>query len=480
MLEVLYALYAVVVVLLSAHGLHRLWHVAAWSRGRRRAPVAPPLPAELPRVTVQLPVYNERDVVGRLVDAVAALDWPADRLQIQLLDDSTDDTAARAAPALERARARGIDARVLRRPSREGFKAGALAHGLAHATGGFVAVFDADFVPRPDFLRRVIPHFADPGVGMVQARWEHLDADRSALTAAQAVLLDGHFRVEQVARNRSGRWFNFNGTAGVWRRDVIGDAGGWQHDTLTEDLDLSYRAQLRGWRFVFLDDVVVPAELPDTLAAFRAQQRRWAKGSIETARKLVPRILRAAVPVGVKVEALAHLLANLAWPLVVLLSVLLPAVVLARGSAATGSAWLDLPAFGLSVVGSTLFYACASPRRWTRIPMVLALGIGMAVNQSVAVLEALLGRRTAFVRTPKNGGTAGSYRPPAAGVPVELLLGAAHLVTASVALGWGAWSAIPFLLLFGVGYAWVGIEVARGLRPATAAPVESIDLAPGK
>lgn len=474
MSTLLLILYVGVVAVLSAHGVHRLVLLWQWRRGRAHPPVAPVLdPADLPFVTVQLPVYNERDVVARLVDAAAALDWPADRLEIQLLDDSTDDTATRAGPAVARARAAGRSVDVLRRPDRRGFKAGALAHGLTRARGELIAIFDADFVPAPDFLRRTVPHLADPGVGMVQASWGHLNAAESVLTQAQAVLLDGHFQVEQVARNRSGAWFNFNGTAGLWRRSAIDAAGGWQHDTLTEDLDLSYRAQLAGWRFVFLADHVAPAEIPDTLPAFHAQQRRWAKGSIETARKLTGRIVRARVPLAVRLEALAHLGANLAWPLVVLLSLLLPVVVLGRGTASTGHLWLDLPVFGFSIGTNALFYWVASPGRRVWLPAVLALAIGMSLSQTAAVVEALRGRASAFVRTPKNGGSRGSYRAPVGTVPWELPLGLLHLGTAIWAASQLQFGSIPFLLLFGSGYTWVGAAALRtGLTEARPAPAE--------
>ena len=468
--SLLLALYLIVLVLLSLHGAHRLVHLGWWRRAGP-PPTPPPLPDDLPVVTVQLPVYNERDVVERLVDAVAALDWPADRLQIQLLDDSTDDIGARAAPALARARARGIDAVLFRRPQRQGYKAGALAFGLTQARGDILAIFDADFLPPTDFLRRTVPHLLTEGVGLVQCRWGHLNEGGSALTRAQATLLDGHFVVEQVARHTSGAWFNFNGTAGVWRRAAIEAAGGWQADTLTEDLDLSYRAQLAGWRFVFLTDAVVPAELPDTASAFATQQRRWARGSIETFRKLGARVARAQVPLRVRVEALSHLGANLAWPLVVLLSTLLPLVVMTRGSASAGHWWLDLPGFVFSIGVHTLFYTGASGGRLRRVPLVLALAVGMAVSQAVAVFEAFGQGRVAFERTPKNGGGTGSYRGASRGtfiLAVELVLAALNLVTATIALGRGQPGSVPFLLLFGAGYAWVaGMEVAErwGARP---------------
>ena len=459
----LLALYVVLVALCAVHGAHRLVLLGIYLRQRRNVATAHPLAGELPFVTVQLPVYNERDVITRLVDAVAALDWPAERLEIQLLDDSTDDTAAVAAAAVARARARGIAVDVVRRTDRVGFKAGALAAGMAGARGSLIAVFDADFVPAADFLRTMVPHFAGASVGMVQAAWGHLNADTSALTRAQAVLLDGHFVIEHTARARGGRWFNFNGTAGIWRRDCIEAAGGWQHDTLTEDLDLSYRAQLAGWRFVYLLEYVVPAELPESLAAFRSQQHRWAKGSVEVARKLARRILAARAPLATRLEALAHLTANFAWLASLALSLVLPALVLAGGKG-SDVAWIFGPAFAFSTGVHILFYAVASGGR--PIPVLLAtfLGIGMTVNQAFAVFEALAGRRTAFVRTPKSGGSTGSYRVESLGpVPFELGLAALHLGTAALAAKEGAWGAVPFLLLFGGGFAWTGLG---GLREA--------------
>ncbi|MDP2312818.1 MAG: glycosyltransferase [Pseudomonadota bacterium] len=464
----LLALYLTLMGLCALHGVHRLVLVGIYLTRRRRSPL-PALPADLPFVTVQLPVFDERDVVERLVDAVAALDWPANRLQVQLLDDSTDDTPARAAPALERARARGLDATCHHRADRTGFKAGALAAGLRSARGELIAVFDADFVPAPDFLRRAVAPFADPAVGMVQARWGHLNAGHSALTAAQATLLDGHFVIEHTARHHGGRWFNFNGTAGVWRRACIEAAGGWEHDTLTEDLDLSYRAQLAGWQFVYQLDHVVPAEIPESLSAFRGQQRRWAKGSVEVARKLGARIAGAThVPLATRTEALLHLWANLAWPVALALALVFPPLVYMRGGSPE-NALLYLPIFLVSTGANLLFYAIAAPRRLAALPAATLLGIGMAVNQTFAVVEALWGYRTGFVRTPKSGGGRGSYRISGwAPVPIEVGLAVLHLGTAVWAVNAADWGSVPFLLLFGGGFAWTGLA---GLREALDARV---------
>jgi hypothetical protein len=457
---------------IALQALHRARLLVVYAATRDRVPAAsrlPDDPAALPIVTVQLPVFNERDVIARLVRAVAALDWPADRLEIQLLDDSTDDTAERAAPALAEAHARGIAVAVLRRDTREGFKAGALGVGLARAKGELLAIFDADFVPDPSFLRIVIPHLLDPDVAMVQARWGHLNADASALTAAQSVLLDGHFVIEHTARCRGGDWFNFNGTAGVWRREAIVAAGGWRADTLVEDLDLSYRAQLGGARFVYLLEHVVPSELPDRMEAFRAQQARWAKGTIEAARTLGGRVARAQAPLRTRAEALAHLWGNLAWGPSLAMAALLPVVVVTgagQGAAVVGSVLL----LGAAV---NLVHLCvaAGPRRLQHVPLALALGVGLAVNQSFAVLEALRGRRTAFERTPKNGGSAGSYgsagRHARRAAPWELLLAAAHLGALGWALIHGAWAATPFLALFAAGFGWTGGSAVFAWRRET-------------
>jgi cellulose synthase/poly-beta-1,6-N-acetylglucosamine synthase-like glycosyltransferase len=465
--------YLAVLALLSLFGVHRLVVLVLYWRHHGNRPAAGRF-AELPRVTVQLPVFNERNVVARLVEASCRLDWPRDRFQVQILDDSTDETVVVSRALAQKWRERGVDIEVRHRADRTGYKAGALEAGLDAAKGDYIAIFDADFVPEPGLLRRMMPYFAErPEVGMVQARWGHLNEERNLLTRLSAVLLDGHFVLEHTARNRSGRFFNFNGTAGIWRRDTIADAGGWQHDTLVEDLDLSYRAQLAGWRFVFLQDEVVDAEVPPDVRGFKTQQHRWAKGTVQAARKLLPRVLRADVSLGVKLEAAAHLLSNLAYPAVVLLALLMPPAVLLRGQGDLATlVLLDLPAFGLATCSVALFYAVAEREargRWLdkawRLPLVMALGIGISINQSRAVFEGLLGRDVTFVRTPKAGdagsaqaGAFTSYRPAAGWTPLLELAMAAYLVVGAGLVAQSGWYAsLPFLAMFAAGFGYVGL-----------------------
>src|SRR5438034_811344 len=317
------AAYFFVLIVLAIYGWHRYYLVYLYLSNRDKEPTLGPPLDPLPVVTIQLPLYNEMYVADRLIDAVCRIEYPRELVEIQVLDDSVDETRSIAESAVRRFAAQGIDIKYFHREDRVGFKAGALEAGLKTARGEFIAIFDADFLPTSDFLTRLMPHFGDPGVGMVQARWGHINQDYSLLTKIQAILLDGHFVLEHGGRNRSGRFFNFNGTAGVWRRSAIDDAGGWQHDTLTEDLDLSYRAQLRGWRFVFVSDLIEPAEVPVEMNAFKSQQHRWAKGSIQTCRKLLPQILRADIPLGIKAEAFFHLTANFNYPLMCVLSLLM-------------------------------------------------------------------------------------------------------------------------------------------------------------
>jgi cellulose synthase/poly-beta-1,6-N-acetylglucosamine synthase-like glycosyltransferase len=478
----LLASYYLVLGVLACFGVHRLVLVwRCWShRGRARPVILPP--TEWPLVTVQLPLYNERCVVERLLDAVGALDYSAGRLEIQVLDDSTDETSALAAAAVERLRARGLAVEHLRRTHRHGFKAGALEAGLEAARGELIAVFDADFVPPPGFLTATVPAFADPAVGMVQTRWEHLNREASLLTRVQALLLDGHFAVEHRARHVAGCFFNFNGTAGIWRRQAIADAGGWAHDTLTEDLDLSYRAQLAGWRFVYLAEVAVPAELPADAASFKAQQRRWAKGSLQTARKVLPRLLSARLPWRVKLEACAHLTANLSYPLMVALSLLLfPAMVARRGGARALLLWLDAPLFVAATASVFTFYIASQVLLGRRIgpaarllPAVMALGLGLAPNNARAALSGLRRRGGVFDRTPKHGSgpragpRRGLHRYRARRDPnltLEGLLAAYLALCCAAASASGMWLALPFLALFLHGYAgMLGWSIAARLR----------------
>jgi cellulose synthase/poly-beta-1,6-N-acetylglucosamine synthase-like glycosyltransferase len=470
------AAYYGILGVLSLYGIHRLVLVAVFlrTRGRSAAPAAGAADdRDLPRVTVQLPLYNELYVARRLIDAVCRLDWPRHRLEVQVLDDSDDETVEVVAAAVARQRAAGVAVEHVRRADRTGFKAGALAAGAARATGELFAVFDADFVPQPDFLRRVAPCFADPGVGMVQARWEHLNRDHSLLTRVQAILLDGHFVVEHTARHRGGCFFNFNGTAGVWRRRAIEDAGGWQHDTLTEDLDLSYRAQLAGWRFVYLPEVTVPAELPVDVAGFKSQQARWAQGAMQTGKKLLALILAAPLPWKVKLEAAIHLTNNLAYPLMVALSLLLfPAMVLRRGGPLGELLAIDLPLFLAATASVLVFYAAsqsgAGRRGWRpllQVPALMATGIGLSASNARAVLAGLARPGGTFVRTPKHAIAAGErgdgwrrkrYRAARGrSVLLEGLLAGYLGASVAVAAAHGMWASLPFLWLFFQGYAFL-------------------------
>jgi len=481
-------LYLATLACLGLFGLHRVWMIARFRWGVPDE-VVPVPDEELPSVTVQLPLYNERTVAARLLRAVGALDYPRDRLEIQVLDDSTDETRAIVDEEVAELVAQGIDAHVLRRAQRTGFKAGALAHGLESARGRLIAVFDADFVPRPDFLRKLVPAFRDERVGLVQARWEHLNRDDGVLTRAQSTLLDGHFVIEHKVRFDNGLFFNFNGTAGIWRRAAIEDAGGWQHDTLTEDLDLSYRAQLRGWRFVYAPFVTAPAEVPPELSAFQSQQHRWAKGSVQVAKKLGPRIARARLPLGIKLEAFAHLTGNAGYPFVLFLAFLLPLVT--GRDTGLPSGW-QLTAFCVCTFSVIVFYERgqralrrSALRRLVDVPAAMAMGIGMCVGQTRAVLEGLLGSTGEFVRTPKRGAAPRQklYRAAWRGwAGIELVLAAWLAFGLVTAVRTHSWSSLPFLLLFFTGFAWVGglgllENLRRPRRPRAAAREDASVLA---
>jgi cellulose synthase/poly-beta-1,6-N-acetylglucosamine synthase-like glycosyltransferase len=474
-------LYFLTLVILAILGFHRYVMVWLYFRHREKRAVPMPLPRRLPRVTVQLPIYNEMYVVDRLVESVAAIRYPRERLEIQVLDDSTDETCAIARRTVARFRDQGYDIHYLHREKREGYKSGALDAGLRVATGEFVLIFDADFVAPPDILEKTLGSFEDPGVGMVQVRWGHINRDYSLLTQVQSIMLDGHFVMEHGARSRSGRFFNFNGTAGVWRKETILDAGGWHHDTLTEDLDLSYRAQMKGWRFTYLQDLVSPAELPVEMNAFKTQQRRWAKGSVQTCRKLLPRVLASDLPWWVKAESAFHLTANLAYPLMVLLAGLLfPAMVMRYDMGWQEMAIVDVPIFLAATASVCSFYVCAQkelfPASWKArvryIPAVLAVGIGLSINNAVAVVEGLFGGSSEFERTPKYRIEAASdewrqkrYKGAIGVVPyVELALGIYFSIVALYALTYGLFGALPFIALFQWGYFYTsGMSLVQGL-----------------
>ncbi|MCP4574109.1 MAG: glycosyltransferase [bacterium] len=479
------ALHLLVMVVLSIYSCHAYVMVALYWRQRRRLGHVPPLPtpAVWPTVTVQLPIYNEKYVVARLVDAVCRLDYPRDRLEVQVLDDSTDETAQLARDLVDRWRARGVDIHYLHRTDRTGYKAGALKAGLDTATGEFLALFDADFVPAPDFLRAIMPRFDAPDIGAVQARWGHLNDGTSALTRALAIGLDAHFVVEHAARNASGLFINFNGTAGVWRKETIVSAGNWQADTLTEDLDLSYRAQLRGWRFRYADDVVCPAEIPAEVDGLKSQQYRWTKGAIQTARKILPRLWRQPdLGLLVKLEGTVHLTHNIVFPVMLTLSLLsLPLLFLRETVDASRAYFMWASVFLVWAVSYPLFYAVAQRRihpDWRRrllhLPGLMACAVGMSLINTRAVVSGLLNRVSPFVRTPKydltnrrGSWTDKQYRARIDNTAVMELVLALYL---AVSLAYGAThgqlAVLPFLALPVWGFAWIGwLSLRNSLQP---------------
>ncbi|HEY6881302.1 MAG TPA: cellulose synthase family protein [Polyangiales bacterium] len=467
------ALYLVVLAISGLYGFHRAQLVYLFWRHRNREVEPPQEWAELPHVTVQLPMYNELYVAERLLDSIALLDYPKDKLELQVLDDSTDETVEIVARKVAQLRDQGFDISHMHRTDRTGFKAGALEQGMKVAKGDYLMVFDADFVPTPGILRRLIGHFTDPKVGMVQARWDHLNRDYSMLTRAQAMMLDGHFVIDHIARNRSGRFFNFNGTAGIWRKTAIIDAGGWQHDTITEDMDLSFRAQIRGWKFVYVPDAVAPAEVPCEMNSFKGQQFRWAKGSAQTTKKILPMVLRAPLPFRVKLEAIFHLTNNFAYLFLVALACLqLPNMLLRQKINNPKLLLLDVPLF-LATSGSIILYYLSTHHFlyrniWDaakRLPLMMALGIGLSLNNSHAVLEGLLTRDAEFVRTAKHGITSRNeswkkrkYKATKnIATVLEVLFGLYFVFTIGMAAYTGAWTSIPFLVLFMVGFLYVGV-----------------------
>ena len=465
--------YLTILTMLAVYGIHRYHLVFLYLKHKDRTAHPNAKLEEKPRVTIQLPVYNEMYVVERLVEAACRVRYPRELLEIQVLDDSTDRTAEIAATSVRKYREIGFNIHHVHRANRKGFKAGALENGLNFATGELIAIFDADFIPPPNFLEDVVDYFSDPQVGMVQARWGHINREYSLLTQVESVILDGHFIIEHGGRHFSGRFFNFNGTAGIWRRTAIEGAGGWQHDTLTEDTDLSYRAQMAGWKFLYLPQIVCPAELPVEMNSFKSQQARWAKGLIQTAIKLLPRILRSDLPWKIKIEAFFHLTANICYPLMIALSfLLLPAMIVRFNQGWFQMLCVDLPLWLASTASVSTFYLISQKElypdwrvRLRYLPFLMSVGIGLSVSNSKAVMEALLGIKSTFKRTPKyriesrkDRWVTKKYLRRSGVMPLfELSLGAYFSLVVFYAFVNQNYPTIPFLMLFVVGFTYMGL-----------------------
>ena len=457
-MNILLFLYIFSIGVLAIYGAHRIHLVY-------KADSNPPPPKEItesylyPTVLIQLPMFNEANVVTRLIESICALEWPKDKLHVQVLDDSTDETTELAQHAIQKYKHSGISISYHHRTNRKGYKAGALKEGLSLHNADFVAIFDSDFMPSKDFLLQVMPYFDQEEIGMVQARWGHINQNENLLTHLSSILLDGHFLIEHNARNQSGCFFNFNGTAGVWRTQTIINAGGWMHDTITEDLDLSYRAQLKGWKFVFLPEVIAPAELPSHINAFRLQQYRWAKGSIQTAKKLLPTIIFSKIPLKAKIESLFHLSANVGYPLCLFWIITLPWV--AHLDESIPIFWkISTVIFGF--IGVLYFYGHAMKKGQNRISiptlfLVLGLGVGMSINQSIAFFAGMFRTDPIFVRTPKKGNKRKQlYTPPKSAIRwIELGLCIYCFASIPIMFESHLFLAIPFLCLFGWGFFFV-------------------------
>jgi cellulose synthase/poly-beta-1,6-N-acetylglucosamine synthase-like glycosyltransferase len=466
--------YFFVMVVLSIYGIHRYSMCYQYFKYRKNYDPNPHGHFdELPTVLIQLPMFNEQYVVERLINAVCAMEYPKDKLEIQVLDDSTDESQHVAREITERYAALGNPIKYIHRTNRHGFKAGALDEGLKASSAEFVAIFDADFVPPVDWIMQVIHHFAEPDVGLVQTRWGHLNRDYSLLTKVEAILLDAHFVIEHGSRVRTGEFFNFNGTAGMWRKKAIEDGGGWQHDTLTEDTDLSYRSQMAGWRFKYLPEVECPSELPIEMTAFKTQQARWAKGLIQVSIKLLPQIFSSEMTRKRKIESVYHLTANIAYPLMVIMTALLvPSMICRFYQGWFQMLLIDVPLFGASTASIGVFYALSQrelfPKTWKKsliyLPMLMAIGIGLTVTNSKAVMEAIFGVQSSFVRTPKfavakkgEKSKANKYRKRLKLAPyIEILLGAWFMAAIIYTFMNHNYFTAPFLILFVVGFWYTG------------------------
>jgi len=485
--EVIIVLYIITLLILFTFGAHGFVMVYHYWKQRGTHSLKPSTRPE-PIVTIQLPLYNELYVINRLIDAVCALDYPRERLEVQVLDDSTDETVEAVAQTVAAYRARGYDIHHIRRGGRQGFKAGALQHGLALARGEYVAIFDADFVPQPSFLRETLPFFEDSNIGLVQTRWEHLNGEYSLLTRAQAIALDGHFVIEQEVRNKAGYFINFNGTGGIWRKSAIEDAGGWNSDTLTEDLDLSYRAQLKGWKFKYLVDFTSPAELPAEVTALKSQQFRWTKGAIETARKILPQVWRSDFPLRVKIHSTFHLTNNIVFPFILLAGILNVPLVYIKQKGLHEEYFMFMSVFVLAFIGSFLLYLLSQRavygdwrRRILLFPLFMAGSMGFAVNNSRAVFQALFKRKSEFVRTPKyrieqkedSWRSKKKYTQAKLDwvVLAEVLLALYCLFGVASSIYFLEIAAVPFQLLYFLGFAFVSaLSIKHALDARKARP----------
>ncbi len=458
-----------VLLVFSSHGFIMLYYRNKYRKNVPRENTSENLDKT---VTVQIPLYNEMYVAERIIDAVCNLDYPKDKLEIQVLDDSTDETVDIVKKAVEEKRKLGFDIRSFHRTDRKGYKAGALKEGLKNAKGEFVAIFDADFIPKKHFLKKTLKYFISKKIGMVQTRWEHLNEDFSMLTKVQALALDGHFVIEQTVRNRAGFFINFNGTGGVWRKECIEDAGNWHDDTITEDLDLSYRAQLRGWKFIYLRDFTTPSELPSEINSLKAQQFRWTKGAIETAKKLLPLVWKSKMPLRVKLQSTFHLTNNLVFPFILLAGILNVPFIFIKNSGPYDGVFNFMSIFVLAFISSFLLYLYAQKevypnwkKRITLFPFFMAGSMGLAVNNSRAVFEGLINRKSEFVRTPKfkvvgndDNYTVKKYFKSIkidSSAFIELLLAVYCLIGVLASIYFLEIAAIPFQLMFFFGFATV-------------------------
>jgi len=463
-------IYFISLSILFGFGIHGIILLYYFKKTANYVRPACNMPEDVPKVTIQLPMYNEMFVVERLINAICEIKYPKEKLEIQVLDDSTDESQFLSEKLVNFFRDKGFNIKYIHRNDRSGYKAGALKAGLEVAEGEFVAIFDADFVPNQDFLLKTIPHFNNKNIGMVQTRWEHLNEEDSFLTKAQALALDGHFVIEQQVRNKAGFFINFNGTAGIWRKECIIDAGNWQPDTLTEDLDLSYRAQLRGWKFVYLNDVTSPAELPADINALKTQQFRWTKGAVETAKKILPKVFKSSLPLKTKLECYVHLTSNIVFPFIIIVAFLNVPVVIIKNTVGGFDTFYSLMSiFVLASMSTFLFYMFAQRaihldwrRRLLLFPVFLAGSMGLAVNNTKAVLEALFNKKSGFARTPKAGDNKITWKKMQYKqrringlVFIEIFMALYFIVGIIISAAYLEIAAIPFQFMFLMGFGTV-------------------------